>query len=156
MAQNECIENWRPVPDAPRYSVSDQGRVRGVRGTILKPRPIHSGYLYVGVAQKPRAVHRLVASAFLGPRPSGLEVCHNDGDKSNNAVSNLRYDTHAANIADLIREGRHVSCLPVRRRTLEPAERARREAERKAAWRAANREHINETKRAWRARKASA
>ena len=45
-------------------------------------------------------VHQLVAEAFLGPCPQGMEVCHNDGDRANNKLENLRYDTRKANHAD--------------------------------------------------------
>lgn len=36
---------------------------------------------------------------FSAP-PLGTEVCHNNGDVTNNSVENLRYDTHANNILD--------------------------------------------------------
>lgn len=48
-------------------------------------------------------VHRLVMEAFVGPRPPGLQVCHGDGNGSNNVLSNLRYDTAKANIHDILR-----------------------------------------------------
>lgn len=44
-----------------------------------------------------RYVHELVTLCFLGPRPPGLEVCHNDGTRTNNDAGNLRYDTRQAN-----------------------------------------------------------
>lgn len=36
-----------------------------------------------------------------------LEVCHNDGDSSNNHVSNLRWDTHSSNQWDQVAHGKH-------------------------------------------------
>jgi hypothetical protein len=45
-------------------------------------------------------VHRLILEAFVGPRPEGMEACHNDGDKTNNHWNNLRWDTHKNNLAD--------------------------------------------------------
>lgn len=50
-------------------------------------------------------VHKLVALVFLGPRPPGLVVCHNDGIPTNNHIRNLRYDTHVANNNDAVLHG---------------------------------------------------
>jgi hypothetical protein len=50
-------------------------------------------------------VHRLVMQAFVGECPDGMEVCHNDGNPSNNKVKNLRYDTRVNNAADSARHG---------------------------------------------------
>jgi hypothetical protein len=37
---------------------------------------------------------------FEGPCPEGLEVCHGDGNKGNNVLSNLRYGTRLENAMD--------------------------------------------------------
>ena len=50
-------------------------------------------------------VHRLVLTTFKGPCPKGYEGCHNDGDKSNNHLSNIRWDTRANNLLDKIDHG---------------------------------------------------
>ena len=69
-----------------------------------------SGYPFtmgrVGGKQVPLYSHRLVALAWIGPQPEGMEVCHDDGDPTNNHVSNLRWDTHQANASDMVRHGR--------------------------------------------------
>lgn len=52
-------------------------------------------------------IHRLVANSFLGPRPAGLDTLHIDGDKTNNAVTNLRYGTRSENELDKVRHGTH-------------------------------------------------
>jgi len=51
-------------------------------------------------------VHKLVALAYLGEPPNKLCVCHNDGDKLNNNLSNLRYDTFKSNSEDMVRHGK--------------------------------------------------
>ena len=43
-------------------------------------------------------IHRLVAKAFLGPRPPGLETNHINGIKTDNRIENLEYVTHAENM----------------------------------------------------------
>jgi ribosome-binding protein aMBF1 (putative translation factor) len=35
-----------------------------------------------------------------------MEACHEDDDSTNDALSNLRWDTHKANSADAVRNGR--------------------------------------------------
>lgn len=61
--------------------------------------------LYSNGKKKNFTVARLVAMAFLPTRPEGMELCHNDGDEDNNRISNLRWDTHANNMKDVIRHG---------------------------------------------------
>lgn len=51
------------------------------------------------------SVHRLVLLAFVGPCPEGMEACHNDGDSTNNSLSNLRWDTPKNNHADKKKHG---------------------------------------------------
>lgn len=43
--------------------------------------------------------HRVVADAFLGPLPDGMEVGHNDDVRSNNKPSNLYYTDRKENMA---------------------------------------------------------
>ncbi len=93
-------EIWLPVEGYPLYHVSNHGRVRGPR-KMLKPWDHRDGYvkvnLYVDGKKSPKTVHPLVAHAFIGPRPEGLEVHHKDEDKLNNHVDNLEYVTSQYN-----------------------------------------------------------
>lgn len=117
-------EVWRPVVGYEgMYSVSDQGRIRGdarlvphmVDGKrlperILKPRINKAtGYPTVNLTRENKrrtfTVHILVAAAFLGPRPFGMEVAHGDGDRTNPRLSNLRYTTKVGNRDDSRRHG---------------------------------------------------
>lgn len=50
-------------------------------------------------------VHTLVALAHLGERTRGMDICHCDGNKLNNNIENLRYDTHKANCEDTVKHG---------------------------------------------------
>lgn len=52
-----------------------------------------------------RRVAILVLTAFRGSRPSGMQCCHNDGDRSNDTVANLRWDTPESNSADRVLHG---------------------------------------------------
>lgn len=100
-------EVWKEVPGFPDYEVSSLGQVASIKGgkfRVLAGGKTDTGYrnvlLYSGGRRVGRRVHSLVALAFYGPRPKGLEVRHLDGNQLNNAAANLRYGTHAENMAD--------------------------------------------------------
>lgn len=86
-----------------QYLVTDQGDVINMRtGRTLKPYiGDRAGHLRVDIGGRQLYVHQLVAEAFLGHHLGGLEVCHNDGDPTNNRVENLRWDTRSSNVLDL-------------------------------------------------------
>lgn len=119
------MEIWKDIPGYEgKYQASSLGRIRSLdrqigtpgtvgckfmKGRVLRPGPTKSGHLYVvlghGAAGTP--VHQLIALTFIGPRPEGTEVCHNDGDPTNNQADNLRYDTRTNNILDVFKNGKH-------------------------------------------------
>lgn len=118
------MEVWRDIPGYEGlYQISDMGRVKSmprlvvrsitngnytVKERFLRP-ALADGYPIVGLSKngKPRTwrVHFLVMMAFVGPRPDGADVCHEDGDRVNNALSNLRYASRRENMADAIKHG---------------------------------------------------
>lgn len=103
------METWLPVVGFEgRYWVSDLGRVRSERKVLVIRCSGKYPDVFVGNGIARKAVHRLVARAFLGPRPPGLVVCHADGDRMNAKLQNLRYDTPASNEADKLAHGRRV------------------------------------------------
>lgn len=87
-----------------RYAPSRWNSVRRVPPCILTQRLSNSGYLYVNLSRSNKTtnvfVHTLVLEAFAGTRPPGMEACHNDGNRLNNSIHNLRWATHAENQAD--------------------------------------------------------
>lgn len=112
---HDC-EQWRPVRGYEGfYEVSDFGRIRssarqGTDGRVLRlkeSRPC--GYqrirLYRDGRGEAKKVHRLVLEAFVGPCPTGMEACHNDGRRNNNRLTNLRWGTRKENCADARQHG---------------------------------------------------
>lgn len=105
------MEIWREVPEYEGvYEVSNLGRVRRVETQrVLKGKTLRNGYREVTLSREgnPRffLIHRLVMLAFKGAPPEKHEVCHNDGNKENNRLDNLRYDTHSNNAKDRIKHG---------------------------------------------------
>ncbi len=118
-------ERWRDVVGYQGfYRVSDRGRVESVsrrvphrgsgyltiRQRILRMRRHNQGYVAVDFSKsrklKSFLVHRLVLEAFVGPCPEGMEVCHEDNDKTNNNLGNLRWGTRESNLRDRLFDGR--------------------------------------------------
>lgn len=113
------MEQWKPIAGwSGRYEVSEAGRVRNVEsGHVLAYSTTKTdGRRYVFLYDSPKRrrvqVSRLVLEAFVGPCPPGMEGCHNNGDKLNNHVSNLRWDTRSSNSLDAVKHGTHVSSHP--------------------------------------------
>lgn len=111
-------EEWRWIPGwEDSYEVSSLGRVRSWRVPRArfvwnkfadKPRLLKLGesrnrrYLAVTLAARPELVRapvsHLVLQAFRGPRPDGHDASHVDGNRFNNALSNLVWEPHISNM----------------------------------------------------------
>ena len=99
----KLTEAWKPIQGFPKYQVSDLGRIKNIEsGRIFTGTKDAFGYKHVRLINPKgtytlRKVHRLVAEAFL-PNPEGKPIIdHIDGDKTNNALSNLRWFTYSEN-----------------------------------------------------------
>lgn len=96
------------IAGQPGYSVSRDGRVYSVRsGRYLKGSNAGHGYRFVQFPNGEREyIHRLICRAFHGEAPEGKpEVRHLDGNKKNNAASNLCWGSRQDNEADKARHG---------------------------------------------------
>jgi hypothetical protein len=116
---SEPNEFWRDVPGYDgHYQVSDLGRVRsckthdgraGPTWVLRAPQVGRKGYLMLALykrnRQSTRYIHSLVAEAFIGPRPAGKDVAHNNGHPQDNRVTNLRWATKKENQADRLAHG---------------------------------------------------
>lgn len=112
-------EQWRSIPGYERtYEVSSLGRVRSIprprtKGGLRKIRVGKRGYPCLTLVQDGKQVthevHRLVALAFLGPKPRGALVRHVDGDALRPHADNLAYGTHSENLIDQIGHGTHAT-----------------------------------------------
>lgn len=124
MAEETLTEEWRVVEGWPDYEVSNTGRVRRTTATssgrggriipagyeMTRTRGV-SGYNSVYLTGSPNqhariVVSRLVCRAFNGPPPTPKhEVAHNDGNRTNDVPSNLRWATRKENMADRDKHG---------------------------------------------------
>lgn len=108
---------YRDIPGFPGYKIGNDGSIisnhksKGRFWKLLKPM-FAKGYLAAGVYDangKQFSVrnHVLVLEAFVGPRPPKHQACHNDGNRANATLSNLRWDTAKGNHADKLKHGTH-------------------------------------------------
>lgn len=123
---NPTQERWLPVPGYEGYyEVSDHGNVRSVdrvihstkrgplrrSGAMMTPTVRPDGYAVVPLSRsgtrRMARVNMLVLEAFRGPKPADFHACHNDGDCTNNHLSNLRWDSLTENNRDMVRHGVH-------------------------------------------------
>ena len=111
----------KDAPGHPGYRITDDGRLwsdrtwRGSSGRWVKASPSGKGYLaanlFLDGKSRRRYIHHLVAEAFIGPRPDGMEVRHKNGDMLDNRASNLVYGTSGENHLDTVRHGRHHNAI---------------------------------------------
>lgn len=95
----------KPIPNTGgRYFATRDGQIVGPRGKPLSVALTNRGYLVTSIRWKYGSrkksyalVHRLVAAAFHGPCPDGLECNHKNGIKRDNRPENLEYVTKGQN-----------------------------------------------------------
>lgn len=112
-------EEWRPVPGyEDRYDVSNLGRVRSwhnprgrldvprLKATFAEPK---DGYLCVQLYENRSGttarVSRLLLMAFVGLPDEGMEASHLDGDRMNNSLGNLAWETRLENEQHKVEHG---------------------------------------------------
>lgn len=99
-------ETWRAFPLDTRYEVSTQGRLRRASTGRIRKTPLkQNGYLGVVLTrtgERPVGydLHVMVALTWLGERPPKFDVAHIDGDRLNNNVSNLQYESRQQNASN--------------------------------------------------------
>lgn len=93
-------------PTYPDYVAIADGRIYStITRKFLRPLRAGKGYRSVWIGTRSRGarrryVHRLMLEFFRGPAPAGMEACHANGDRSDNRIDNLRWDTRRNNHAD--------------------------------------------------------
>lgn len=115
--------SYKSVPDFPAYRVGDDGSVwsrtefvPGVGGVPsdnwheLAGGTNDDGYRYLVLCNGTRrwtvTVHKLVLTLFVGDPPQpDMECCHENNDRADNRLTNLRWDTRKGNAADRLKHG---------------------------------------------------
>ena len=94
-----------------RVSKSTHNRPLSKNPTIINGRSDNKGYVQfllsdINKRRRNFRAHTLVMQTFVGLPKEYEVVCHFDDVKTNNHISNLRYDTQESNMADKIRNSK--------------------------------------------------
>lgn len=78
---------------------------------LLKPKLGNKGYYYVCLSHQKKLtnyyIHTLVAAAFLGPRPSSMQIDHINMTRTDNRSVNLEYVTASINMLRALKGKSH-------------------------------------------------
>lgn len=118
------MQNIKKIDEFEGYYVSTQGEIftawdgkptPGKKLKLMKASKKKDGYLMIsfhGGGRKKncsRLVHRLVLETFVGPRPSGFECRHLNGNPIDNRLENLAWGTPEENLNDKIKHGTYIT-----------------------------------------------
>lgn len=111
---------FRDVPGWDGYQADSRGWIwsswrpgRGINRCgwhRLTPQKNSGGYRHVKLRRPDakaltRRLSRVILESFFGPCPDGMEACHGNGEKEDNRLRNLRWDTRGANLRDVVAHG---------------------------------------------------
>lgn len=104
------MTKWLPVPNYPRYQISDDGQVVGPRGP-LELWPDKHGRLFARPRIDGKRVRIWIAptvcAVFNGPKPGpNYDAAHHNDVCTDNRAENLAWKTRYENMQDAIRNGR--------------------------------------------------
>ena len=102
----ELSNEWRIIPGLSQYAAHPAGLIFSARGrkpAFLKGMASGRGYLTLQLRAdsgelERHYIHRIIATLFVQCDPSRPHVNHLDGNKHNNAASNLEWCTSAENL----------------------------------------------------------
>lgn len=112
---------WKRHNTYDEYELNTDGRIRNIHtGRILKTRVDEKGYENVSLRKDNRShterVHRLMADTFMDNIPEGMDVYHENLNRSDNRLENLKYctksETSKRGFEKGVRQGR--GHIPVR------------------------------------------
>ena len=102
---------WRPDAFGFPYEIGTDGSVRNEKTGQVRKSHVNknTGYAQIDLWKNGKSrtflVQRLVLEAFVGPMPPGKECSHINGNRLDNRLENLEYDTPQGNCNRRIEHG---------------------------------------------------
>lgn len=98
----------RQIEDCPNFYINEQGEVFELKKCTM--RIANNGYWMIHMKNKYgkrvyKTLHRMLAKAFIPNPENKNEIAHNDGNRANVCLTNLRWATRKENHADKIQHG---------------------------------------------------
>jgi hypothetical protein len=106
------VSSYGRVRSRDRFITKKDGKTYNIKGILLKQVDNQVGYKQVSLGRsiKSITVHRLVGELFIPNPEKKLTINHKDGNKHNNHVSNLEWNTYAENNKHAILLGLNKPC----------------------------------------------
>lgn len=104
-------EIWKPIPNYPRYQLSNLGRVQGPN-KILKPTIDRDGYAQVGLYKNGKGkTHKIHVLMCIVYHPDthfpGAYALHRNHVRWDNKEGNVYWGTQSQNMIDMVEAGRN-------------------------------------------------
>lgn len=98
--ENNIVNGFTKIDSLSNYCIDEYGCILNIRTRcVIIPSVSKKGYLQVCLTNKNTyIIHRLVALTFIENKENKQEVNHIDGNKLNNHISNLEWNTTQENL----------------------------------------------------------
>lgn len=98
--ENNIVNGFTKIDSLSNYCINEYGFILNIRTRCaIVPSVSKKGYLQVCLTNKNTySIHRLVALTFIENKENKPEVNHIDGNKLNNHISNLEWNTTQENL----------------------------------------------------------
>lgn len=98
-------EEWTDLPIDSNYAASKNGYILNKKTNYIIKGSDRNGYKRITLKGKVYSIHRIIWELFNGSIPEGQVIDHIDGNRSNNALSNLRMVSQSENMNNAQKNG---------------------------------------------------
>ena len=100
LSEDFNLEEWQPLSLSNDFYVNRDGQFLNFKTKNYIAGSLRNGYIRIYIKGKHYSAHKLVWETFNGKISEGMVIDHIDGNRSNNALSNLRLVSQAENMSN--------------------------------------------------------